>query len=293
MNVNRLLWVLGALIALWLRGGTRDHVRELTTYEDLYYLPATATLPVLSLGHGEALADILLIRSFVYVGDEFHHRGGADHVFDYMEAITTLDPKFEAAYHWVATAGLYQTEGITRHEIVRTIEFLEQGVRELPDSGLLQWDLGATYAFEAPPYASGPAERDAWLLAGAEHLMRAARAGTAPSWAVLSNARLLMRVGENQRAIEHLEEMYSTIDDPGLREEISLRIAELRNETYAAAFVEESDDTEERRLRELPYVHPDLYFVLGPRPPVDVTSSLRDGFAAHAFDDEVVLEADE
>lgn len=285
----QLAFVLGVVLALWLRGPLRDHAVASTTYEDIYYLPPADWLPVLSMGYRHALADVLLIRSLVYVGEEYHQRGGADHVFDYMDGVLALDPRFEGAYHWVATAGLYQTEGIGREEVVRTLATLERGVAELPESGLLEWDLGATYAFEAPPYAESPAERDAWLLAGADHLMRASRLGAAPPWAVLSNARLLLRVGENERAIEHLEEMYSTVDDPTLREEIALRIAEMRNDTYANAFVEEADAIEERRLRELPYVHPELYFVLGPRPPADEVSSLRDGFAAHAFDDEIVL----
>lgn len=285
---------LAALVAVpVLRVGPRAHATASERYEDVYYLPPPHWLRVFALGHDAALCDLLWIRALIYTGDEMVNRGALVHVFDYTEAMLELDPSFESIYHWIATAGLYQPEAITRDEIVRTIELLEQGVARLPDSGRLQWDLGATYAFEAGPYASGPEERRAWLEAGAEHLMAAARLGAAPPWMALANTQLLLRVGERERAVEHLEEMYSTVEDAALRESIAARIAELRDSSYADAFVTESEDRENARIREFPYVHPDLYFILGPRPPVEVGSSLRDGFAAHVFDDELVLEEPE
>lgn len=274
-------------ITLSLRARSHDHATELETYEDIYYLPPAHWLPVFSLGHHAALTDLLWIRGLIYMGDEYRHRGAMNYVFDYTEAMLSLDPDFEALYHWIATAGLYQPEAIGRDEILRTLDLLERGVARMPESGQLQWDLGATYAFEAGPYARDDAERDAWRLAGAEHLMAAARLGAAPPWMVLTNTRLLMRVGENERAVEHLEEMYSAVDDPAVREEISIRIASLRNETYSSAFVEESEALEERRLRTYPFMPPSMYFLMGD--PADIDSSLRDGFAAHVFDDELSL----
>ncbi len=287
-----LIALLSALLALALLRPIREHARISTTYEDVYYVPPTSWLPLFSLGHDSALADVLWIRSLVYLGDEYRHAGALSHVFDYTDAILTLDPHFEAAYHWIASAGLYQPEEIGRPELLRTIEILTRGVERLPDSGQLQWDLGATYAFESSPYALDDAERDEWRLRGIEHLMIATRLGAAPPWMMLSNAAMLMRVGANERAIEHLEEMYASVDDANTREQIALRIAAIRGETYSTAFVGEAEAFEEARMQAFPYAHPHLYFLMGPRPPVDVDSSLRDGFAAHAFDDEIELDVE-
>lgn len=284
-----LVAVLCALLALYVRSGARVHAATSTTYEDVYYAPPPAWLPVIGLGHREALADLMWIRSLVYIGDELSHRGGLDHVFQYVDAIVTLDPDFEAAYHWIASAGMYQPRDVGRDELLATIAILERGVERLPESGQLHWDLGATYAFESSPYAENDAEREEWRLRGIEELMIATRLGAAPPWMTLTNASMLMRVGASERAVEHLEEMYATLEDAAMRDEIAARIATLRGETYSAAFVDESEAIEDARMHELPYVHPHFYFLAGPRPPVS-DDALRDGFAAHAFDDEIVLD---
>jgi len=281
--------ILLALLSLVLRRPAREHAASTQTYEDIYYLPPPSWLPVLSLGYQSALLDLLWIRALVYVGDEFGHAGAMRYVFDYTESMLVLEPDFEPTYHWIASAGLYQTAEITRDDLLRTVALLERGVERLPNSGQLQWDLGATLAFESSPFAIDDAERDEWRLQGLEHLMIATRLGAAPPWMALSSASMLMRVGANERAVEHLEEMYATIDDVAVRDSIAARIADLRGESYSAAFIDEADALEDARRREFPYAHPHMYFLVGSRPPIDVDSSLREGFAAHAFDGELEL----
>lgn len=282
-----LLALLAMLVASAFRAPARRHSASSDTYEDVYYLPPPSWLPVLSLGYQSALLDLLWIRALVYVGDEFGHAGAMRYVFDYTESMLVLEPDFEPTYHWIASAGLYQTADITRDDLLRTIRLLERGVERLPDSGQLQWDLGATLAFEVGPYAKSDGERDDWRLQGIEHLMIATRLGAAPPWMVLSSASMLTRIGANERAVEHMEEMYATLDDPETRAVLAERIAAIRGETYSTAFVDASEAAEVERRENLPYGHPHLYFLLGPPP--DIDASLRDGFAAHAFDDEIVL----
>jgi hypothetical protein len=280
---------LGMLAATMLRGSARHHAEASQTYEDIYYLPPAQWLSVMSLGHDSALADLLWIRSLIYVGDEYGHRGAMRYVFDCTDAVLTLDPDFEAGYHWIASAGLYQPADITRDELLRTIAILERGVARLPESGQLHWDLGATLAFESGPFAENEAEAEDWRLRGIEHLMAATRLNAAPPWMVLSSSSMLARVGASARAVEHLEEMYAAVSDPELRQTIAERIGAIRGESHAAAFVEQAEALEDARLHELPYCHPDMYFLLGPRPPVELDGPHREGFAAHAFDDEMDL----
>lgn len=288
--VPLVLLVLG-LGALRLRGAANAHLALTTSYEDVYYLPPPSALHALSLGHDEALADLLWIRALIYTGDEYTHAGGLRYVFEYTEALLALDPDFRAVYRWIASAGTYQPEAISIVEVRTTLELLERGVARFPDDGELAWDLGATYAFELPQYLETDEEREDARLRATEHLMRASRLGAAPPWMMLSNATMLTRVGRAERAVEHLEEMYGTVDDPSLRAEIAARIAALRDDAHADAFVEASEAAEEARMRDLPWMHPAMYFLLGPRPAVDVDANLREGLGRMAFDEELLLEA--
>lgn len=233
------------------------------TYEDVYYVPPAGWLPVLSLGHDEALADLLWCSALVYQGDEMVHGGGLDHVFEYAEAILSLDPDFRAVYVWISSAGIYSPEGVTESDMERTIELVRRGRERYPADGELAWILGATLAFEAPPHTP-EARREAVRLEGLEHLMDAARLGAAPDWLVLTNTSMLSNLGRADRAIQHLEEMYALVSDETVRASIAQRIESVRSEAYGAAFVEANERLEDERMRTLPYVSPDLYLLLAP-----------------------------
>ncbi len=272
--------LVAALVVL--AGATRlvaaseHHAAE--SYEDIYYLPPAQWLPVVSLGHDEALADMLWCAALVYQGEEFIHGGGLDHVFEYAEGILVLDPDFRAVYLWMSSAGIYSPEALTPADMERTIDIVRRGRRRFPNDGELAWALGATLTFEAPPYT--PEERrEAVRLEGLENLMDAVRLGAAPEWLVLSNTSMLSTLGHADRAIEHLEEMYARVTDEGLRADIAARIEGVRNESYGAAFVEANDQFELERQASFPYLNPDFYFFIAPE------SDDEDGFEASLADD--------
>lgn len=251
-------------------------------YEDVYYLPPPAWLEVFSLGHREALAGLVWTRALVYFGEEIRHRGDVRHVFDYAEAIVTLDPDFRAAYRWVGSAAIYRTGTVTEADARRAIGFLERGARRFPTDGELAWDLGATYAYELPPLLSDERARNEAKRIGTEHLEVAARLGAGPPWLVLANATQLRRLGRTEQAIRHLEEMYSTVRDPDTREQIVLQLAALRSEADAEALRRTVEELEARRQRDFPYVGADLFLLLGPRPPVDEAALLLHDFDVEA-----------
>jgi hypothetical protein len=270
--------------ALWLGERTRAHQEATATYEDVYYVPPPTWLNVFSLGHDEALADLLWLRALVYFGDEMAHRGSMRHVFRYTDAMLTLDPDFRAVYEWIATAGLYHPQAISIEDAHTTIEYLRRARERFPDDGELAWILGATLAFELPPMLTSEEEKREAREEGAEHLIAAARMGAGPEWLALTNASILTRVGRSESAVAHLEEMYSATRDDATRARLAAAIASMRSEAYAAGLEESWRAEEEQRLRELPYVSPDLYFVLGPRPVVDWRDAYRRGFAPASID---------
>ncbi|MBX7195748.1 MAG: hypothetical protein K1X94_27085 [Sandaracinaceae bacterium] len=277
-----LLRVAGLCAAIALMLGTRavaaTAALDAQSYEDVYYLPPPSWLPLLSLGHREALADLIWCRSLVYLGEEYAHQGGLGFVFDYTEAMLTLDPDFQAVYHWIATAGVYQPQEVTPEEIERSVAVMERGRERFPDDGQLAWELGATLSFElAPLLPAGPARDDA-RLRGAEHLVDASRLGAAPDWMVLSTTSQLASIGSAELAVQALEEMYASVGDEQVRTEIAARIASIRSEAYGNAFVEANDELERARVRRYPYVAPSLYFLLAPGPGESWDESLRLGY---------------
>lgn len=274
-----------AIGASALRARATEQLVASQTYEDVYYLPPPDWLPALSLGHREALADLLWMRALVYFGSEMVERGALAHVYDYTEAMLALDPDFRAVYRWIGTAGVYRPGAITAGDVEGAVEIMRRGMERAPDDGQLAWILGATLAFELPPLLDDDAERDAARAEGADYIAIATRLGAAPQWAVLSSATILQRVGRAESAVRHLEDMYAMVSDPSLRAEIEAGIAAMRDQAYAEAFVEASRDEERRWLRDMPYVDRDLYFLLGEAPGDDWRSSFREGFAAGALDE--------
>jgi hypothetical protein len=255
-------------VARALRLRSLDHQLSTATYEDVYYLPRRDMLPVLSLGHREALADLIWMKGLLYFSDELVHEGDAEHAIHYTEAMLALDPHFRQAYLWVGVSALYHHGEPDLEVMERVIEIQERGVRLFPDDGELAWEVGATLSYEmAPLLASDPERYEEVKARGTEYLVRAARLGAGPPWLALNNASQLERLGRTEQAVRHLEEMYAAVDDPDTRHEIVERIARLRDAAFAEAFQETVDEMEARREREFPYVPPTFYLLLGPRIP--------------------------
>lgn len=269
-----------ALLADAMRSRAHEGWRSTRRYEDVYYLPSARWLPVLSLGHREALADLLWIRALVYFGDELTNRGAQRHLFEYADAIVELDPRFPAVYRWMGMAAFYGALGTRPEDGWRAIELMERGASLFPGDGDLAWDLGAALAFEMPVVLRDRAEIDRARERAAPHLMAAVRLGSAPEWAALSNASMLVDLGRTEQAARHLEEMYAAVRDPTVRDEIAARIEELRTRGYADAVVTLAREQEERRRRDFPYVSSEMHLLLGERPPVDISAPIRDGLAS-------------
>ena len=252
-----------------LRRAATDHYLATQHYEARYYLPPPPWLRVFSLGHDEAVADLLWCRALIYFGDEIRHQGDVRHIYHYAEAMLALDPEFRRVYRWAGMGAMYRTGGVTPDDIRGAIAFLEQGVTRFPDDGDLQWDLGAAYNFELAPLIHDPDEKQRLKDRGVEHLQIAARLGAGPAWLVLTNATQLRELGRTEQAIRHLEEMYATIDDPDTKQQIEWQLEALRSHAHAEALRRTYEDLEARRLHDFPYVPAELFLHLGNRPPVD------------------------
>ncbi len=256
------LTLVGLLTGVWaLRTRAMERYLASQTYEDIYYLPPPEWLQVMSLGHRRALADLIWLRALIYFGDEFENQGAVRHVFNYGESMLALDPDFQRVYRWVGVAGVYTPTGSPPEVMRRAIDVLRRGVARFPNDGELAWDAGATIVYELLPHLDpDDPNRTALLEEGNEHMMAAARLGAGPAWLVLTNATTLQKLGENERELRHLEEMYAMIRDPAVKAQIETRLATLRDQAYSEAFRIANEEFEARRLAEFPYMPPTLYF---------------------------------
>lgn len=254
--------VLLVLVARTLRLEATETALATQRYEDLYYVPPPAWLEVFSLGHDEALADLLWVRALVYFGDELKERGQVRHALKYADAIVTLDPDFKRVYRWAGVAGMYKPVDVSPEEIREAVEFLERGAARFPNDGELAFDVGASYMFELAPRLEDPEEKERARRVGLEYLQSAARLGSGPDWLVFTNMTQLMRLGETERAIAHLMEMYSIVDDEATRQQIATELEALRHRAEAEGLEAAWHDLDERRFLELPYTDRGLFMLL-------------------------------
>jgi hypothetical protein len=254
------------------------HFLSTQRYEDVYYLPPSHWLGVFSLGYREALADLIWMKALIYFGDELYQQGQVKNLYNYTEAMLSLDERFLAVYRWVASCALYRTGEVTVEDARKAIGYLERGVKLFPDDGDLAWDLGATYRFELVPMLEDDEEKNEARRRGVEYLQTAALRGAGPAWLVLTNATQLVKLGHKEQAIRHLEETYSATHDAEMQKQIELKLAALRNSAYAEAFRHTIREFDESRRRDFPYLSETLYWVVGPRPPFDGIGQLRNNF---------------
>ena len=271
-----LLALLAVGAGIWsLRGRAMDRYLSTQAYEDIYYLPPPHWLEVMSLGYRRALADLIWLRALIYFGDEFENDGAVRHVFNYGESMLKLDPDFRRVYRWIGVAGVYTPKGSSNEFIERSIDVLRRGNERFPNDGELAWDAGATITYELLPRLGKEDPRYAQLeLEGNEYMLAAARLGAGPPWLVLTNASALRELGETDRELRHLEEMYALVHDPDVKARIERRLRRLRDQAYAEAFRSVNEEFEERRLREFPYMPSTLYFFVAD--PIDATVGLDD-----------------
>lgn len=119
---------------------------------DLVYLPKAEYLRPMSLGHANALADILWFRTISYFGQ--HYR--SDRLYRWLahmcDLVTDLDPRAEHVYRFAGV--ILPWEAAQADEGIR---LLQKGIQVFPDSWQLHYWLGFNYYFFKSDYAKAAA----------------------------------------------------------------------------------------------------------------------------------------
>jgi hypothetical protein len=267
---RRLRWLALALLLSGLCWLTRElrlrafsQHRSGQRYEDLYYLPAHAWLPVLSLGYRQAAADLIWCRSLVYFGEDIGQKGQVKHVFEYTDAILALDPDFRPAYRWISTAAIYRPVAISVDQGLRAAEYLKRALARWPNDWELHWDYGSLLRFELAPLERDPVRKRVLLERAAPHISAAALHGAGPSWLALNSVELLNKLGHVEQAIHHLEELAHTVQDEEVKREVEQKLAQLRSQAAYEAVRTAEQQFEDQRLRSFPYLSPGLFLFVG------------------------------
>lgn len=139
--------------------------------EDAYYLPGPDTTKLLSLGYRSALADLIFAHLLVSHGQHFQEKRRFEFVADYLDTITSLDPRFREPYRLADTLIVLQPTAprIEDYRAARRIE--ERGLAAFPYDQELWLIAGQFLAYIAAPQMP-PSEYQEYRLEGAKKLAR-------------------------------------------------------------------------------------------------------------------------
>lgn len=244
----------------------RDAARRREAFpveDDLVYLPRASVLRAVSVGHPEAMADLVFLRTVTYFGTQLVGSKNYDWLQRHLDTVTELDPRFRAAYRFGGNAAMYNGRAITNRDVLLSNHFLEAGLKQFPSDWELAFMLGCNYMFELK--TDDPAQKEAWRRVGGDYIRRAAIAGGGPPWLPLLAATIMSKEGQTDAALRYLEEAYLTAVDDRTRDEVWRLLKAKR-----AAAVEVLASAREKFVaawqKALPYAPADLYVVVGDAP---------------------------
>ncbi len=266
--------------ALLARSSTAQIYDRILTDEDRYYLPPATWLRAFAIGYNEACADVLWATTLVYFGgkENWIKRGSspdeqndtAIHTVDYLDLVTSLDPRFRGAYRSGGRLTLYHQGEITRRSVEMAIALLEKGLLNFPDDGEIAFNLGFLHYYEMIPFLPGPnnsPQKKRSRQKGMAILQRAAHMNGSPPYSSLLSSTLMIREGLGSLVVEHLKAMLLHETNPSIRRSLE---AQLFRESGKAAErdIKYTRELRSEWIRKIPYIPFDLFLLTRPNTPV-------------------------
>jgi len=197
-----------------------DAFAQLRVTEDSLALPAPEQSVVLSMGYRAAMADTIYAHVLVSYGLHFEEKRRFEHVADYLQTVTELDPSFVQPYLYADTLITLQPVPPRPEDYDRARQLLIQGTERLPFEQKVWFTAGQFIGYLAPPrFPEGP-KKEEWKLTGAKLLARACELATLDPnipFHCLAAATLLNRAGQREALIEMLTRTLAVNDDPEIR----------------------------------------------------------------------------
>lgn len=206
-------WIIGIVLAVALGllqipltawSNSQAKIQQLT------YLPSGEYLRMVSLGYRELAADLLWLQAIQVMGERKLSAEAGQWLYQALDRITTLDPKFVRAYEAGSHALCILV--VLPEESNR---LLEKGMRHNPQEWNLPFLLGINYYFEL-----GDDEKAATAMA------RAASLPGAPESLARLAAKLFVSANSPEQAVELLAKVYAETSDEDVRKSLEVRLKE-------------------------------------------------------------------
>jgi tetratricopeptide (TPR) repeat protein len=207
------LWATGTLLAVFLGAlqiplthwnNSKPKLQQLT------YLPSGDYLRMASLGYRELAADLLWLQAIQVMGEPKLSEEAGHWLYQAVDRITTLDPKFVRAYEAGSHALCILV--VLPEESNR---LLEKGMQHNPQEWKLPFLLGINYYFELADDEKA-----------AEAMAKAARLPGAPESLARLAAKLFVSAKSPQQAVELLAKVYEETSDENIRKMLEIRLKE-------------------------------------------------------------------
>jgi len=183
----------------------------------MMWLRAPRILPRLSLGFDPLVADAYWIRAVVYFGKQrlsLDPNKNYDLLHPLLDLVTTLDPRFVAAYRF---GGIFLSEpppgGPGRPDLA--IDLLQRGAARTPERWEYPHDVGFIYYWHHRNFTRA-----------AEWFDRASRIPGAPIWLKSTAAGMLARGGDRESARMLWRQIREGADNDWLKNTAEIRLAQ-------------------------------------------------------------------
>lgn len=179
-----------------------QHLRlqePLTIQQIASSVPQPQTLQLMSLGHSEAMADLVWLDALSYFGGNRALARDVTWLDPHINAITELDPHFRLVYEWAGTVIMYGGK-IDNRSVMASNRLLEEGIERFPEDWMLCFMLAINYYFEMTPTTEE--ERTRYRELGIYYFQRASHLPNAPAYLRLAAASVARRYGDHEIALE-------------------------------------------------------------------------------------------
>jgi tetratricopeptide (TPR) repeat protein len=211
------------------------HRKALRQTEELTYIPSGKYLKTAVLGYDQIAADFFWLRVVQYIGDKEKEAQGYPLIYQLIDLVTNLDPKFSYAYKLGGIILSVYTERIKESNAL-----LDKGVKENPEVWDLPFFLGFNYFFYLSDYYTA-----------AEYIKKASQIPGHPRYLPKLVARLYAQAGSPEVALEFLYRASEQAPNEKIREELKERMKEVIIERDII-FLEKAVKIYQEKYRRLP-----------------------------------------
>ncbi len=262
-----------------------DEQEPIFKLDEAIYLPATPVLRGIALGRNTFMADLMWLRALSYFA--VHFQGDKDYRWldPLIATVLELDPEYRKVYHWAAVVVMYG-RGINNQSVLASNRLVEAALDRFPDDWELHFLLGCNLTFELQ--SDDPEQASEWARRGAEHIRIASTMEGAPSWLPLTAAGIHSKLGQQELAIRHLEEVYLRTESEELKEELAALIVQKKSANALDKLRADRTAFLDAWKGSFPFLPPTLFSIVGERMTAKVPTPwvIRDDDVDRDADDE-------